>query len=150
MAFNVSPFLFDSCCFLSLLSFYTVMQKEILCLTHNWCLVISCMIFFAFSSNLLTGANLILWFTHNWCLVIWAHMIFLLSSPAMDKLWLMEIQQTGKHHYRVLPQNISFIWSSFILYFSHHLFFINWSENIITGFCLKISFDRMFFIQLEK
>ena len=45
-------------------------------------------------------------------------MIFLLCSPAMDKLWLMEIQQTGKHHYRVLPQNIS----SFILYFSYHLF----------------------------
>ena len=49
-------------------------------------------------------------------------MIFLLSSPAMDKLWLMEIQQTGKHHYKVLPQNIFHIIFFFILYILYHSF----------------------------
>ena len=43
------------------------------------------------------------------CVLLSKPMIFLLSSRAMDKLWLMEIQQTGKRHYSVLPHSAFYI-----------------------------------------
>ena len=47
--------------------------------------------------------------TLSCCVLLSKPMIFLLSSRAMDKLWLMEIQQTGKRHYSVLPHSAFYI-----------------------------------------